>query len=48
MISGICVFLPIQAFGNGVFDITAYVYYISLIALFIFVTVQTFEKRRWN
>lgn len=48
MISGICVFLPIQAFGNGVFDITAYVYYLSLIALFIFATVQTFEKRRWN
>lgn len=48
MISGICVFLPIQAFGNGVFDITAYVYYLSLIALFVFATVQTFEKRRWN
>ena len=48
MIGSICVFTRVEAFGNSVFDITAYIYYLSLIALFVFATVQTFEKRRWN
>jgi len=36
------------AFTNGVFDITAVVYYISLIIVFIFLTVRIYEKRRWE
>ncbi len=37
-----------SAFTNGVFDITAVVYYISLIIVFIFLTVRIYEKRRWE
>jgi ABC-2 type transport system permease protein len=36
------------AFVNGVFDIPAVVYYISLIVVFIFLTVRIYEKRRWE
>ena len=35
-------------FVNGVFDIPAVVYYISLIIVFIFLTVRIYEKRRWE
>ena len=35
-------------FVNGVFDWTAVVYYASVIAFFLFLTVQSLEKRRYN
>ena len=36
------------AFVNGVFDLTAIVYYLSVIGLFLFLSVQSLEKRRYN
>jgi len=33
---------------DGVFDLTAIVYYLSIIGVFLFLTVQSMEKRRWN
>lgn len=35
-------------FVNGVFDITAIVYYLTVIAFFLFLSVQSLEKRRYN
>ena len=35
-------------FVNGVFDITGIVYYISVIAFFLFLSIQSLEKRRYN
>lgn len=35
-------------FVNGVFDMTGIVYYLSVIALFLFLSVQSLEKRRYN
>ena len=35
-------------FVNGVFDMTAIVYYCSVIAFFLFLSVQSLEKRRYN
>ena len=35
-------------FVNGVFDLTALVFYGSVIALGLFLTVQSLEKRRYN
>lgn len=35
-------------FVNGVFDMTAVVYYITVIVFFLFLTVQSLEKRRYN
>lgn len=37
-----------NVFVNGVFDMTGIVYYASVIALFLFLSVQSLEKRRYN
>lgn len=33
---------------NGVFDLTAIVYYIAVAGVFLFLSVQSMEKRRWS
>lgn len=35
-------------FVNGTFDLTAIVYYLTVIVVFVFLTVQSLEKRRWS
>ena len=35
-------------FYNGIFDLTAVVYYLSLVFLFVFLSIQAVEKRRWS
>ena len=35
-------------FVNGVFDLTAIIYYITVIIFFLFLSVQSLEKRRQN
>ena len=35
-------------FVNGVFDMTVIVFYLSVIVFFLFLCVQSFEKRRYN
>ena len=35
-------------FVNGVFDLTGIVYYISIAAFFLFLCVQSWEKKRYN
>lgn len=35
-------------FVSGVFDLTSIVYYFTVIAFFLFLTVQSLEKRRYN
>lgn len=47
-LGGIAVFSKIETFCNGIFDISALLYYISLIWLFVFFSMQAFEKRRWS
>ena len=37
-----------ETFVNGVFDMTAIVYYLSIIIFFLFLSVQSLEKRRYN
>lgn len=37
-----------ENFRYGLFDSAAYVYYLSLIFLFVFLTVQAIKKRRWS
>ena len=41
-------FQRFYTFVNGVFDWTAVVYYASVIGFFLFLTVQSLEKRRYN
>lgn len=38
----------LDTFVNGVFDLTAVVYFLSVGAFFLFLTVQPLEKRRYN
>lgn len=35
-------------FKYGIFDGAAYIYYLSLVFLFVFLTVQAIKKRRWE
>ena len=37
-----------ETFVNGVFDMTAIVYFLSVITFFLFLSVQSLEKRRYN
>ena len=48
MMKSISVFERFDTFAEGVFDLTAVVYYLSIIGVFLFLTVQSMEKRRWN
>ncbi len=34
--------------SNGVFDVSALVYFISVAFVFLFLTIRTYEKRRWS
>lgn len=38
----------LDTFINGIFDITAIVYFLSVIVFFLFLSVQSLEKRRYN
>lgn len=38
----------LETFVNGVFDITGVVYFLSVGAFFLFLTIQSLEKRRYN
>ena len=42
------VFDRFYTFVDGVFDLTAVMYYLSIIAVFLFLSVQVMEKRRWS
>ncbi len=35
-------------FGYGLFDFAAIMYYFSLCAVFVFLTVRVYDRRRWN
>ena len=48
MLSQVSVFDRLGNFLNGIFDWTTVVYYVSIMFLFIFLTVQSMEKRRWS
>lgn len=48
MIGAVAIFKSMSTFSSGVIDIGIYIYFASLIVLFVFFTTRTFEKRRWN
>ncbi len=48
VLSGLALFEPFLEFVNGLFSVNALVYYLSVIGLFLFLTGQALEKRRWN
>lgn len=48
LLSSLALFGGISTFQSGIFDITVVVFYISVSALFVYLTVQSMEKKRWN
>ena len=48
IMNSISVFDRFDTFVDGVFDLTAIVYYASISGVFVFLTVQAMEKRRWS
>ncbi len=47
LLSGLSVFSRFQNFANGIFDVAALVYYLSLAAVFLFLTVRVYDRRRY-
>ena len=48
VLSALALFDPFNGVVGGMFSISAIVYYLSVIALFLFLTGQALERRRWN
>lgn len=48
IMSELSLFQRFYVFVNGVFDLTGIVYYLSVIVFFLFLSVQSMEKRRYN
>ena len=48
IMNALSLFERFYVFVNGVFDLTGIVYYVSVIAFFLFLSVQSLEKRRYN
>ncbi|MBR4894828.1 MAG: ABC transporter permease [Clostridia bacterium] len=48
LFSALALFDRLSPFSQGLFDVTAIVFYLSAAALFVYLTVQSMEKKRWN
>ena len=48
VMANLSLFERFYVFVNGVFDMTAIVYYLTAIVFFLFLAVQSLEKRRYN
>lgn len=48
VLSALCLFTPFEDFVNNSFSIPTLVYYLTVIVVFLFLTAQGIEKRRWN
>ncbi len=48
IISHLSVFDTYAGFLQGILDLSAVVYYLSVIFLFVFLSIQSVEKRRWS
>ena len=48
LMKSLSLFDRLDVFVNGVFDMTAVIYFLSVILFFLFLSVQSLEKRRYN
>ena len=48
VLNSISIFSRYDNFYFGILDLSSLVYFISVAALFVFFTIQSIEKRRWN
>ena len=43
----ICFYTRYQSFTQGIFDLTNITFFISVIAVFLFMTVRVVDRKRW-
>ena len=48
VLGALALFQPFTDFVGGMFSVTGIVYYLSVVGLFLFLTGQALERRRWN
>lgn len=48
MMSNLSLFERFYVFMDGILDFTAIVYFLSIIVIFVYLTIQSMETRRWN
>ena len=48
VLGALALFQPFNGVVGGMFSVSAIVYYVSVIALFLFLTGQSLERRRWH
>ena len=48
VLDGISIFTRFQSFTAGYFDIASVVYYLSVSAIFLYLTVRIYDRRRYN
>lgn len=48
LLGQLALFDRLSTFQNGMFDLTAVIFYVSIAVLFVYLTVQSMEKKRWN
>ncbi|MBQ4354397.1 MAG: ABC transporter permease [Clostridia bacterium] len=48
LLNALALFDRLGTFQNGMFDLTAVIFYLSIAVLFVYLTVQSMEKKRWN
>lgn len=48
VIGRLSLFDRFYTFVNGIFNVTSLVYYLSMIGVFLFLSVQSMDKRRWS
>ena len=48
VLGALALFQPFTDFVGGMFSVSAIVYYLSVIALLLFLTGQSLERRRWH
>ncbi len=46
--NGISIFTRFQTFTQGLFDISSLIYYLSVSAVFLFLTVRVYDRRRYH
>lgn len=48
LLGSLSLFKRFYVFPNGVFNLTALVYFLMVMLVFVFLTIQAMEKRRWS
>ena len=48
LVEELSLFEKFYQFVDGIFDVRCLVYFLTVILVFLFLTVQSLEKRRWS